>query len=183
MARPSGRYCRNARARTCGAGGEAPDIRWQFAVSSSRHEGGPSAANRPDGYRPVRVGRARPCPTYRRHAVTAGNDAYLPELGFVYWVRTRIYWSDFTTKDLKEHRPVVVVEVPASAHGRIAIFTRTTKVRTPGVAHASVPELGLTKRGVFSRYATVAQELWTPADTRKVGPLDVVTFRKVLDRC
>jgi hypothetical protein len=115
--------------------------------------------------------------------VTAADDTYLPELGIVYWVRTRIYWSDYTTKDPKEHRPVVVVEIPTSPHSRIGIFTRTTKLRTGGVRHAVAPELGLTRRGVFSRYVTVAQELWTRADTRKVGPIDEITLRKVLDRC
>lgn len=113
----------------------------------------------------------------------AADEAYLPELGVIYWVRTRIYWSDYTTKDPKEHRPVVVVEVPTPPHGRIGIFTRTTKLRARGVPHAIAPELGLTKGGVFSRYVTVAQELWTRADTRKVGPLDEITLRKVLDRC
>lgn len=115
--------------------------------------------------------------------MTAADDAYLPELGIVYWVRTRIYWSDYMTKDPKEHRPVVVVEIPTSPHGRIGIFTRTTKRRAGGVLHPTAPELGLTKRGVFSQYVTVAQELWTRADTRKVGPLDEITLRKVLDRC
>jgi hypothetical protein len=115
--------------------------------------------------------------------VTAADEAYLPELGVIYWVRTRIYWSDYATKDPKEHRPVVVVETPTSAHGRIGIFTRTTKLRARGVPHAIAPELGLTMLGVFSRYVTVAQELWTRADTRKLGPLDEITLRKVLDRC
>lgn len=115
--------------------------------------------------------------------MTAADDAYLPELGIVYWIRTRIYWSDYTTKDPKEHRPVVVVELPTSPYGRIGIFTRTTKLCATGVPHGIAPELGLTKRGVFSRYVTVAQELWTRADTRKIGPLDEITLRKVLDRC
>lgn len=115
--------------------------------------------------------------------MTVPDDAYLPEFGMMYWVRTRIYWSDYTTKDPKERRPVVVVGIPTSPHGRIAIFTRTTSPHARGVPHAPAPELGLTKRGVFSRYVTVAQELWTRADTRKLGPLEEVVLRKVLDRC
>ena len=115
--------------------------------------------------------------------MTAAGGSYLPEVGVIYWVRTLIYWSDYTTKDPKEHRPVVVVEVPSSPHGRIGIFTRTTKLAARGVPHAVTPELGLTLPGIFSRYVTVAQELWTRAETRRLGPLDESTLRKVLDRC
>jgi hypothetical protein len=62
-------------------------------------------------------------------------------------------------------------------------YVSKTKLRVGGVSHAIAPELGLTKRGVFSRYVTVAQELWTRANTRKIGPLDESILRKVLDRC
>jgi hypothetical protein len=115
-------------------------------------------------------------------AVVMFTDAedipFLPVAGELYWVRTVILWSG----DKKATRPVVVIEVPTTNLGRVAVVTRTTDIKRRGVPHEAMPEIGLTKCGVFADFRSAEATLWTPRNARRLGILPSPVFSQVLER-
>jgi mRNA-degrading endonuclease toxin of MazEF toxin-antitoxin module len=106
------------------------------------------------------------------------DEPFLPMVGDLYWVNTIIFWSS----DRKRTRPVVVIESPPDRFGRIMMVTRTSDTTCKGVFHDAMPEIGLTKPGVFRSLASTAASLWTPRNVRRLGPLPAATFDKIVDR-
>lgn len=98
-------------------------------------------------------------------------------MGAVYQVNTLIYSSH----DPAPERPAVVVAVPAVAHGRIQIVTRTSEAVEGGVTHPPDPLLGLDRDGYFVGLNSVDQQLWTAASVRYLGLLPDPYLADILD--
>ncbi|MGH3305987.1 MAG: hypothetical protein ACRDOK_30885 [Streptosporangiaceae bacterium] len=103
---------------------------------------------------------------------------FLPVEAEVYWVRTMILWS----ADKKPTRPVVVIEAPPTSLGRVLVVTRTTDVKRRGVPHDAMPEIGLSRCGVFADFGSAEATLWTRRNARRLGILPASVFRQVLER-
>jgi mRNA-degrading endonuclease toxin of MazEF toxin-antitoxin module len=103
---------------------------------------------------------------------------FLPAVGDLYWVETIIFWSG----DWKPTRPVVVLESPSNRFGRIIMVTRTSDTARKGVFHDAMPEIGLSRPGVFRNLVSAAASVWTPRNVRRLGQLPAATFDKIMDR-
>ena len=108
----------------------------------------------------------------------ARDAPFLPEVGAVYQVNTLIYASH----DPAPERPAVVVAVPAVAHGRIQIVTRTSATIGGGVTHPPDPSLGLDLEGCFVGLNSVEQQLWTVANVRYLGLLPNPYLSAILEK-
>jgi hypothetical protein len=106
------------------------------------------------------------------------NEPFLPMEGELYWISTVILWGG----DRKPTRPVVVIEAPPSRLARIAVVTRTTDTMRKGVPHRPIPEIGLTRPGVFADLRSAEKVLWTPRNACKLGVLPQEVFNDVMRR-
>lgn len=106
------------------------------------------------------------------------DRSFLPDVGDLYWVKSIIFWSG----DRKPTRPVVVLESPPDRFGRILMVTRTSDTSRKGVFHDAMPEIGLTKPGVFRNLVSAAASVWTPRNVQHLGSLPAATFDKIMDR-
>jgi hypothetical protein len=106
------------------------------------------------------------------------DEPFLPIEGELYWVRTMIFWGG----DRKPTRPVVAIEAPSGGMTRIAVVTRTTDTSRKGVLHQPMPEIGLTKPGVFADLRSTERILWTPRNARRLGILAEDVFNEVMRR-
>lgn len=106
------------------------------------------------------------------------GEPFIPIVGDLYWVTTRIFWSG----DRKPTRPVVVIEVPSDGLGRIAVVTRTTDLARKGIPHDPVPELGLNRPGVFADFGSTEALLWTPRNVCRLGSLANDVLTKIMER-
>jgi mRNA-degrading endonuclease toxin of MazEF toxin-antitoxin module len=98
--------------------------------------------------------------------------------GELYLVSTAILWGG----DRKPTRPVIVIEAPQGRMTRIVVVTRTTDTRRKGVPHQPMPEIGLTKPGVFADLRSAEQMLWTPRNACRLGTLPQDVFSDVMRR-
>jgi mRNA-degrading endonuclease toxin of MazEF toxin-antitoxin module len=106
------------------------------------------------------------------------DEPFLPVEGELYWVSTKIFWGG----DSKPTRQVVVIEAPSDRITRIAVVTRTTDTSRKGVLHQPMPEIGLTKPGVFADLRSTEKMLWTPRNARRLGTLAEDVFNEVMRR-
>jgi hypothetical protein len=109
------------------------------------------------------------------------DEPFLPEVGDIYLVVTRIYALGF---DPAARRPAVVVTVPpvTVTHTPIQIVTRTSDTSAPGIAHPKDTRLNLDKKGVFSEFGSVEPTLWTPRNVLRLGTLGEPYIGKILER-
>jgi len=106
------------------------------------------------------------------------DEPFLPTIGDLYWVQTIILWSG----DKKSRRPVVVIEAPRDRFGRVFMVTRTSDTTRKGVPHEAMPGIGLSKPGVFVRFASAEASLWTPRNVQRLAPLPADVLAKVMGR-
>ena len=106
------------------------------------------------------------------------DGPFLPVEGELYWVSTAILWGG----DRKSTRPVVVIEASSGRVTRIVVVTRTTDTRRKGVPHQPMPEIGLTRPGVFADLRSAERMLWTPRNTCRLGALPQDVFNDVMRR-
>jgi mRNA-degrading endonuclease toxin of MazEF toxin-antitoxin module len=101
---------------------------------------------------------------------------YLPGVGEVY----RVDPSIVHPADRAPDRPVLVVEVPATVHGRITVVTRTSDQGRVGVvASPEDPDLGFDGPGVWASLRTAEAGLWTASMVQFRGTVDLAVLTAV----
>jgi hypothetical protein len=110
----------------------------------------------------------------------AVGDPYLPKLGELYLVETRIFSLG---SDPAADRPVVVIGLPPGPKSMspIQVVTRTSQV-VPGITHPADLGLGCNKDGVFADLASIEQQLWRPENVLLLGVLPYPYLSLVLER-
>jgi hypothetical protein len=95
-----------------------------------------------------------------------------------------MYWVDTTILppgDPELRRPVVVLAVPDTVDGTVAVVARSG-TDDFGAEHPADARMGLSGPGRFSRRHPVQGRLWTSRDVTPIGPLDPDVFAAVVAR-